>query len=135
MQPTSVSQYKEDVLLKPLCPIKELSTNNKRNSNVSTKCAPDSSSATVVERAEIKESRRSSRSHKPNPLYIDAESINSSLHCTKLMGYLKPSRTLKHADTFIIQINLKLKINSCNLINRFNMYIGFPITGFHYFRP
>ena len=57
---------------------------------------------------EIKEPRRSSRPHKPNPYYMDTASMNSSNWYNKFIGNLMTSRTLNHADTFILQVNLKL---------------------------
>ena len=40
VQPSSVLQYTNNVLTKPLCPIEELPDNNKENSSVSGECCP-----------------------------------------------------------------------------------------------
>ena len=61
----SLQPVQRNVCIKPLSHIKESSNNNKRNSNVPAQCAPTPQSVPTVEKAEIKEPRRSSRISKP----------------------------------------------------------------------
>ena len=91
-----------NVCIKPLSPIKESSDNNKGNSNVSAQCSPTPQSIPTVEKAEIKESRRSSRISKPPEHYITIANINTNPWYSKLIGYLKPTRIHKHSDQFIV---------------------------------
>ena len=102
VQPTSGAQFKKDLLVKPLCPIKELPNKNKGNFNVSAECIPDSSHANVVEKGEMKEPKRSSRSYKQTLCYIDTERNSWTHWYNKFIGYLRPSRTLNHVNTFIV---------------------------------
>ena len=71
-----------------LCPIKELSNSVK-----------------VVEKADIEEPVMPSRPHKPNPCHIDGAGIDSCHWYNKLIGYLKPSRSLNHVDTLKVKVN------------------------------
>ena len=65
----------------------------------------------VVEKAETKEPRRSSRPNKPNRCYTETKSIDStdtnsysSNLLSKLIWHIKPSGTLQHPDTFIVKV-------------------------------
>ena len=93
--PNSLPLYTKNVHTKPLCPLKELPNNNKRNSNVLSECAPDPPKSEMVGEAEIME-LRSPQTHKPNSHYIVAANINSRHCCNNLIGYLKPSGTPNH---------------------------------------
>ena len=98
----SVPQCAKEVFIKPLAPMQELPDNNKGNSNVSVECAPKPPSVKVMEKSEIKEPRRSTRTPKPTQQYIEVANINSNSWYQNLIGYFKPQRTLKHQDTFIV---------------------------------
>ena len=98
----SVPKDTRDVCIKPLSPIKESPDNNKGNSKVLAQCAPTPESVKVVEKAEIKGPRRSSRISKAPQHYIEGASVNSLPLYSKLIGYIKPLRALKPTDTFIV---------------------------------
>ena len=66
----SIHQHDQDVQSVPIAPTQESRNNNKGNSNVSAQCVPNPQSTKVMEKAETKEQRRSSRPHKPNRDYI-----------------------------------------------------------------
>ena len=90
-------------------PTHESPNNNKGNSNLSAQCVPIPKSAKVVEKAEAKEPRRSSRPHKPSRCYIETAGIDSidtksysSNLLSKLIWYIKLPRTLQHPDTFMV---------------------------------
>ena len=105
----SVLQHTQDVQSEAIAPTQESPNNNKGNSNVSAKCVPNPQSVKVVDKAEPKELRRSSIPHKPNRHYIETASIDSmdsngysSNLFSRLMWYIKPSRTLQHPDTVVV---------------------------------
>ena len=109
VQVKSLPQHKQDVQSESIAPTQESPSNNKGNSNVSVQYVPYPQSAKVVEKAETKEPMRSSGLHKPKRCYIETVSIDSidtnshsSNLLSKLIGYIKPPRTLQHPDTFIV---------------------------------
>ena len=105
VQVKGVPQHMKDVQSELIVPTQKSPNNNKGNSNVSAQCVPKSQSAKVVDKAETKEPRRSSRPHTPNRHYTETASIDTNSYSnnllSKLMCYNKPPRTLQHPDTFI----------------------------------
>ena len=89
--PNSASDKTEtrDVYIKPLSPIKESPDNNKGNSKVSVQCAPMPPNVKVVEEAEIKEPRKSSRISNAPQCYIGVVSVSSIPWYYNLIGYIK----------------------------------------------
>ena len=91
-----------NVYTKPLSPIKEPPSSNEGNSNIAAQCAPSPQSIPTVEKVKIKEPRRSSRISKPPECCITVASISTNNWYNKLIDYLKPTRTHKHSDQFIV---------------------------------
>ena len=106
-QVKSVYQHTQNVQSEPNTPSQESPSNNKGNSNVAAQYVPNTPSAKVVEKAETKESRMSSRPLKPNRHCIDnasTDSIDSNSYSSNLLSkfiwYIKPPRTLQHPVMF-----------------------------------
>ena len=91
-----------NVYTKPVSPIKESPSSNEGNSSIAAQCASTSQSIPTVAKVKIKEPRRSSRISRPPECYITVASINTNCWYNKLLDYLKPTRTHKHSDQFII---------------------------------
>ena len=85
-----------------LSSIKEPPSSNEGNSSIAAQCVPTPQSIPTVEKVKIKEPRTSSRITKPPECYMTVASKNTNNWYNKLLDYLKPTRTHKHSNQFII---------------------------------